>query len=304
MKNTKTHSNIERLCTIYFIINRFNEVFPHILDIIKQHFYKIDYKTLRYLEINHPKYQIYLYYFKNIDCMLTIINNINKLLNVSLILPNIYDTNLIIEGMYRLKPNKNKVIKSIEIKLNFGFGPIPTKSSHLIISGFEKKHYYKINYEDLKQFTPIVDKLLWKNMGIGVKFNYVESLKISYRKNFYETSNIEDYYHFKILYTDDTLYDLLISPTFDFCYYVYINDAPAYREIQYLLDGYCNDDFYSTVISYFPKHCLYRLNKYSLYNRTSCGKTYLDKIICDSNKFFNKCVFPFPFPDTQGYHNE
>ena len=99
------------------------------------------------------------------DAMLTIINNINKLLNVSLILPNIYDTNIIIEGMYRLTPNKNKIIKSIEIKLDFGYGPIPTKSSHLIISGFQKKHYYKINYEDLKQFTPIVDKLLWKNMA-------------------------------------------------------------------------------------------------------------------------------------------
>ena len=70
--------------------------------------------------------------------MLTIINNINKLLNVSLILPNIYDTNIIIEGMYRLTPNKNKIIKSIEIKLDFGYGPIPTKSSHLIISGFHK----------------------------------------------------------------------------------------------------------------------------------------------------------------------
>ena len=44
------------------------------------------------------------------DAMLTIINNINKLLNVSLILPNIYDTNLIIEGMNRLKPTKNKFI--------------------------------------------------------------------------------------------------------------------------------------------------------------------------------------------------
>ena len=129
-------------------------------------------------------------------------------------------------------------------------------------------------------------------MGIGEKFNYVESLKISYRKNFNQPSNIEDYYHFKILYTDDTLYDLLISPTFDFCYYVYINDYHGYQEIHYLLEGYCNDDFYSTVISYFPKHCLYRLDKHSLYNRSGCGKSYLDKIIYDSNKFFNKSVFP------------
>ena len=232
-RNKLTHNCNKRLCELKMIIEYFSKKNPNLIDLIKEFHYKITNKNLVFLKTILPNFEYYIYYFSNINIMIATIQNINSLLMQECALPIVLDLPIILNMFINIKPGRhNKKIKSIKI--------IDTNK-------FVKKRCKEIG---IKFFTKIdIDKAYWKNLSFPDKCNFVNKYNLdisnAYDRATGEKIDTKDYdHHLKyqteehsnklywqtdgyiheiviitIHYTEEYyIYDILLSPTFGFCY--------------------------------------------------------------------------------------
>lgn len=298
-RNKLTHNCNKRLCELKMIIEYFSKKNPNLIDLIKEFHYKITNKNLVFLKTILPNFEYYIYYFSNINIMIATIQNINSLLMQECALPIVLDLPIILNMFINIKPGRhNKKIKSIKI--------IDTNK-------FVKKRCKEIG---IKFFTKIdIDKAYWKNLSFPDKCNFVNKYNLdisnAYDRATGEKIDTKDYdHHLKyqteehsnklywqtdgyiheiviitIHYTEEYyIYDILLSPTFGFCYYTFYSGYCGYYSLcPNSGPEYNSKDLYSTLVQNYPGTELYKTNnrKYTGYSRT-LGESYEKKILEDT----------------------